>query len=214
MTLGKFSLAHVVTIPVKIKCCSHLLNIMQNTSELKRIEEERRVAREIEAERVRQLIAAEKAKMEGEDRHNAVTLIAKIARGNRGRKYVIQKRAQMLLESSIIAYEKYEKAAQVLQANFRGYSTRKFLQTFGMSVPSNKLKKRKKKKTHMKKYLDANSEQNNKALKMQCAFRAAYELRQRRILVRLKLFYDLHRKFLSVTQVYSNLSVAGNFKIL
>ncbi len=179
--------------------------MMRNSSELKRIENEKRIVREMEAERLKQMIAAEKAKLEGQDRHDAVTLIAARFRGRKARVFVREKRAQLQLEGALILFDKCRAAAGIIQRNMRGYMCRAKLQAGGFPVPSSKQTpgKTKKKNKRMKMLMDAASKspEVNLSLKAVCAARAQYELIQRLTVNRRAMFETLNRSYIYVVQV-------------
>lgn len=173
---------------------------MKNTSELKRIEAEKKLAREMEAERIKILIATEKAKLESEDKHDAATKIMSIFRGRQGRIYVTQKRSQMILENAIQIEEKSKIAAAVIQHNIRGCLTRVKLQAGGFSTPSNKtVQTKKKKKKKVMQIKDANAA-DNFSLKTVAATRSQHEQKQRRIIVRQEMFEEIYKMYLFCVQ--------------
>lgn len=181
-----------------------LVNIMKNASELKRIEQERKIAREMEEERLRQMIAAEKAAEESEDRHAAVTIIAGMFRAHKARRYVLQKRCQVHLEKALERKRVANEAIIVIQYNWRGFNTRKMLQENGFKMPSSKAlatAKKKRRNRKMKKLLEASiSQTETLALKLIAARRVQYEQLQRRKNDRVKLMHDVLMEYLTITQ--------------
>ena len=162
--------------------------------------------------------AAERAAEESEDKHMAVTLIACIYRGRKARSYIIQKRSQLLLEKTIETQQSAVKAVSILQYNWRGYSTRRELQSHGFKLPSNKavvgLKKKKKKKRLVKTNRSASE---TVALKIECTRRAHYEQQQRRITDRNQLFHDIFMQYLQTLQFLratTNTWIANDWKRL
>ena len=180
--------------------CRGLFNIMKNTSELKRIEAEKRLVREMEAERMKILIATEKAKLESEDKHDAATKIMSIFRGRQARIYVKQKRSQMILENAIQIEDRCRIAATAIQHNIRGCLTRVQLQAGGFSTPSNKMVETKKKKKRKIMLIKDSNVSDKFSLKTIATVRSQYEQKQRRIIVRQEIFEEIYKTFLFCVQ--------------
>jgi hypothetical protein len=180
---------------------------LQNAVDLKRIEQEKRLQQEMERERERKKALAEKAKLESQEKHVAVTTIASIVRGNKARKYVAQKRAQNLLESALVGESERVKALITVQRFVRGSVTRMALLKSGFPHlwsfdrdGRNEVKRHRQGEIRRVLKATKGSDATTK-IKVSVAQTCDVELFRRRYNDRCAIFEDMYRKHLAALQV-------------
>lgn len=180
---------------------------LQNAVDLKRIDQEKKLHQEMEREREHKKALAERAKLESQEKHDAVTVIAAKFRGNKARKYVAQKRAQKLLESALVGESQNVKAITTIQRFVRGSLTRIILLKCGFprlwSFGSDAVNDTKRhRQGEIRRVLRASKGPDASAhIKVSAAQRCDVELFRRRYNDRCAIFEEMYRKHLSVQQV-------------
>ena len=172
---------------------------MKSKAEVKRIEAERKLAREMEEIAAKREVAAAKAALESQEKHAASTRIICLIRAVNARALVRAKRKQKQLEALIAQDQKVSDAATLVQRVFRGYSTRLCLSKFGIWWNAPKGKKRRRKKPIIGKQEKTPKEMANSR---RIAERCAYEVHQRRLNERKRLFSELHHQYCNLVQVH------------
>ena len=143
-------------------------------------------------------LEAQKAAQESQEKHDASTRITCMIRAVNARALVRAKRRQKQLEELIARDQRVTAAIVQIQRVYRGYSTRLCLSKFGIWWNAPKGKKRRRKKPVIGKQEKTPKELANMR---RIAERCTYEVHQRRLNERRRLFADLHHQYCNLVQV-------------
>jgi hypothetical protein len=170
-----------------------LVKYMKSSSEVKRINDEKKAAKEFEAQEEARRIAFLKAQDEDEDKHIAVTKIACIVRRYKAKRLVSDKRDQINLEDSTFDVADLELSWIPLQKLFRQASTREWFSQRGVKYKLNRLRAKKRR---------IKQEGEEDAINStELRSRIDYEIRQRRLQSRKKVFHNLIRHYAKTMQM-------------
>ena len=143
-------------------------------------------------------LEAQKAAQKSQEKHDASTRITCMIRAVNARALVRAKRRQKQLEELIARDQRVTAAIVQIQRVYRGYSTRLCLSKFGIWWNAPKGKKRRRKKPVIGKQEKTPKELANMR---RIAERCTYEVHQRRLNERRRLFADLHHQYCNLVQV-------------
>lgn len=170
-----------------------LVKYMKSSSEVKRINDEKKAAKEFEAQEEARRIAFLKAQDEDEDKHIAVTKIACIVRRYKAKKLVNDKRDQIRLEEAAFDMADLELSCIPFQKLFRQASTREWFSQRGVKYKLNRVRP-KKRRLKQEGEEDTINQTDLRA-------RINYEIRQRRLQSRKKVFHNLIQKYAKTMQM-------------
>jgi len=173
---------------------------MRNAAEAKRIQEEKKMAKDFEKQEELRRMEHLKNMELSKEQHDAATRISLLYRKKKARRIVAEKRVQLDMESVIKENRSLDKRWIPFQKLFRQYSMRKWLDARG--VKFNLKRKRKKKRK------PGVVETSKLISKVELCARTNYEVQQRRStarisqidamfqhyadIIRVRYFYPLH----------------------
>ena len=119
---------------------AYLIKFMRSAAEVKRIQREKQLLKDFEAQEEARRIAFLKAAEEMKDFHNAATAMCSLYRVAKAKRIVSGKRLQVKLESALLEESRYNKAIICVQQTLRMISTRAWLHSFGKDFDANKVR--------------------------------------------------------------------------
>ena len=168
----------------------YVVKYLKNAKEVKRVLEEKRMAKEYEAEEERRRIEFLKAESEAIEKHDAATKISLLYRVKKAKSVVTTRRYQLVLEKVLTANSNYENIWIPVQKLIRRYLTRCWLYKRGVNF---KLKRKRKKKR-----LSLLDGQTAKVSFAELSTRVDFELENRLLNGRRVLFSKLYEQYTSV----------------
>ena len=179
---------------------SYLVKYMRSASEVKRIQAEKQMAKQMELQEEQRRQAYLRAQNEGVHKHQAATVISLVYRVFKAKKIVREKRLNLELEGVSVRLNANKGIWVPLQVRYRLYSTKKWLSDRGVKF---KTKKNKKKKKVIKKEEEAEV----KMTYDQLLVRINFELQTRQRMNRASLFYQMYDKFaVALAHVEANIA--------
>jgi hypothetical protein len=167
---------------------SYLVKYMRSASEVKRLQAEKQMAKQMELQEEQRRQAYLRAQNEGVHKHQGATIISLVYRVFKAKKIVREKRLNLELENVSVRLNANKGIWVPVQVLYRLYSTKKWLSDRGVKF---KTKKGKKKKKIIKKDEDAEV----KMTYDQLLTRINFELQTRQRMNRRELFYQIYDKF-------------------
>lgn len=120
---------------------AYLIKYMRSAAEVKRIQREKQLLKEFEAQEEARRIAFLKASEEMKDFHHAATLMNCLYRVAKAKRIVRGKRLQAKLEIALLEESRYNRAIVCAQQTMRMISTRAWLHSFGKDFDITKMRR-------------------------------------------------------------------------
>ena len=127
---------HMTAAMVAMKKSLALTNLAQNAAELKRIEEQKALEREMEEEEERQRLAAKEAAAVDNQMHDCARMLQRFFHNFKSRQKIAQTMATLseAVRSNDLKTKIFTAASIKCQKTFRGYSTRSFFKSRKVDV--------------------------------------------------------------------------------
>ena len=168
----------------------YIVRYMRSGNEAKRLQDEKRMAKEYEEAEERRRMEFLQAQDEAREKHDAATHIASCFRCYKARRLVRQKRFQIELEHLLQSDTKRDSRWIPFQRLYRSYSTKKWLGAYGVKFKVNRKKK--------KKRVMRAADMERQVPVEEIANRANFEIQQRRLTSRNNLFFELCERYTAV----------------
>lgn len=121
---------------------AYLIKYMRSAAEVKRIQREKQMLKEFEAQEEARRLAFLRAAEEMKDFHSAATLMNSLYRVAKAKRIVRGKRLQMKLEAALADESRYQNAIVCVQRIARMVSTRAWLHFFGKDFDPTKVRRK------------------------------------------------------------------------
>ena len=184
---------------------AYLIKYMRSAAEVKRIQRERQLMKEFEAQEEARRIAFLKAAEEMKDFHAAATQINLLYRISKAKRIVSDRRIQLKLENAMLEERVYLNAVVTVQKTIRMASTRHWLFSFGFEFDRSLVKRNGMRKVKKKKLVDVSVKKAKRKMALFTAEvkheRIERDLRLRVVQVRQAIMQELEKKHAAVRQV-------------
>lgn len=170
----------------------YVVKFMRSAGEAKKMQEEKRMAKEFEMQEEQRRMEFIKNQSEAEELHKAATTISLLYRKRKARRLVREKKLQVNLENVLNSNTQVQSMWIPFQKLVRQYLTRMFFHKHGIKY--NLYRKRKKKR------MVKGKEIPNPMSKEELALRINYEVQQRRNMERWGLIHKLIKQYSKLLQ--------------